>query len=59
MHQKVQKKTFFCDVTKSENFDASPKLKILIKNILPYRKRTKKSPFEDLNFFAWVGQNPL
>jgi hypothetical protein len=30
-------------------------LKILIKNVLLYRKRTKKV---NLNIFAWVDQNP-
>jgi hypothetical protein len=41
MLQKVQKTLFFV---------TSPKLKILIKNVLLYRKRTKKSPFKHIRF---------
>jgi hypothetical protein len=46
MLQKVQKTLFFV---------TSPKLKILIKNALFYRKKTKKV---HLNIFASVDQNP-
>jgi hypothetical protein len=41
------KNTFFCDVTKVENFDK--------KNVLLYQKRTKKV---HLNIFDSVDQNP-
>jgi hypothetical protein len=44
MRQKVQKTRV-----------TSPKLKILIKNVLLYRKRTKKA---HLNILASVDQNP-
>jgi hypothetical protein len=40
---------------KNAFFMTSPKLKILIKNVLLYRKRTKKL---HLNKFASVDQNP-
>jgi hypothetical protein len=41
MLQKVQKKTFFCDVTKVENFD---------KKCLTLSKKNKKSPFKQIRF---------
>jgi hypothetical protein len=40
---------------KNTLFVTSPKLKILIKNVLPYQKRTRKV---HLNIFASVDQNP-
>jgi hypothetical protein len=45
MHQEVQKTHFFV---------TSPKLKMLEKNVLLYRKRTRKV---HLNIFASVDQN--
>jgi hypothetical protein len=51
-------KKFFDALESAKNtfFVRSPKLKILIKNVLLYRKRTKKV---HLNKFASVDQNPL
>jgi hypothetical protein len=37
-------------VQKTLFFVTSPKLKILIKNVLLYRKRAKKSPFKQIRF---------
>jgi hypothetical protein len=50
-------KTHFDAAESAKNtfFVMSPKLKILIKNVLLYRKRTKKV---HLNIFASVDQNP-
>jgi hypothetical protein len=50
-------KTLFdaSESAKNTFFVTSPKLKILIKNVLLYRKRTKKVY---LNIFALVDQNP-
>jgi hypothetical protein len=50
-------KTLFdaSESAKNTFFVPSPKLKILIKNVLQYRKRTKKV---HLNIFALVDQNP-